>query len=268
MNKNEYSERQEREREFYEEYSKRYPIQEVSFDPILGNEKRPWNPYWFVYEFALKNFKERGQRLLDFGCGSGIPSIRFTKIGYEVYGFDISENNIKLAKDLSLKYGLEERTHYSIQVAEKLNYPNDFFDIIVGIDILHHVEIKSAINQCFRVLRKEGMAIFKEQIEVPFLDAIRNTKLVKHFVPKGKSFERNITEDERKLNPLDLSIIKEKFLKMSCQRFTLLSRFDQFLRRPEFLKASWLEKIDYFLFKVIPSLSSLGGMIVIKLEKE
>jgi len=268
MAKNEYSERQKREREFYEEYSKRYPIQEVSFDPILGEEKRPWNPYWFVYEFALTSFKNKNQKLLDFGCGSGIASIRFAKIGYEVYGFDISESNIELAKSLSLKYGLEKRTYFSIQIAEKLNYPNDFFDIVIGIDILHHVEIKLAIDQCFRLLKKGGVAIFKEQIEVPLLDGIRNTELVKHFVPKGKSFERHITEDERKLNPFDLSSINKRFPKMSCHRFALLSRFDQFLRKPESPKVSWLEKIDYFLFKAIPSLSFLGGMIVIKLKKE
>jgi 2-polyprenyl-3-methyl-5-hydroxy-6-metoxy-1,4-benzoquinol methylase len=123
MEKSEYSERQKRGKEFYEEYSKRQPIQEVSFDPILGKERRNWNLYWFVYEFALTSFKNKNQKLLDFGCGSGIASI---------------------------------------QVAENLNYPNDFFDIVVGIDILHHVEIKLVINQCFRVLKYGGVAIFKE----------------------------------------------------------------------------------------------------------
>lgn len=47
-----------------------------------------------------------------------------------------------------------------------------------------------------------------------------------------------------------------------------LSRFDRFFRKPESPKASWLEKFDHFLFKVMPPLRALGGIIVIQLWKE
>src|SRR5437899_1038840 len=80
--------RQHRERQFYEEYSRSTEPSEISFEPILGNERRPWNPYWFVCEVVTRHFTSPEQRLLDFGCGPGIYSLLFARVGYEVFGFD------------------------------------------------------------------------------------------------------------------------------------------------------------------------------------
>ena len=98
--------------------------------------------------------------MLDFGCGNGVASLRFAKIGYDVYGFDISPNNIRIAKNLAQRYGLDDRIHFSVQRAEELSYPPDFFDIIVGFDILHHLEIEQVANECSRILKKDGIALF------------------------------------------------------------------------------------------------------------
>lgn len=268
MDQKGYSERQKREKEFFNGLSNVQIAQEISFDPILGIERRPWNPFWFVYELVLRNFKGRGQRLLDFGCGTGVASVRFAEIGYEVFGFDISESNIRLAESLSVKYGLKTATHFSVQVAEELTYPNDFFDIVVGMDILHHVEIKQAVNECFRVLKTKGIAIFIEPIRVTPFDAIRNIRLVTRLVDKLRSSTGDISRDERKLSNKDLLVIRDRFTKIHCNRFTLFSRLDQFLRNPESIKPSWLEKFDYLLFQAFPEISSLGGIIVIQLEKD
>ena len=267
MREEKLSGRQQREREFYERFSQRQKITEVSFEPILGEEKRPWNSYWYVYEFALENFRYEGQRLLDLGCGSGVPSLRFAKIGYEVWGFDISPNNIKIAKTLAKRYRLEDRMHFSIQKAEQLDYPSEFFDIIVGIDILHHVEIKQAVKECFRVLKKNGSAIFREHIGVPIFEKIRNTRLGICLIPQNEPFERHVTKDERKLTTNCLSIINEIFPKLSTRRFTFLSRLDEFIRKPDQGNPSFLEKVDYLLFKTFPSLTRFGGSVVLILEK-
>ena len=64
----ELTDRQRREREFYEEYASRRRDEEVDFDPVLGKERRPWNPYWYVYEAAVNFFSSPEQKLLDFGC--------------------------------------------------------------------------------------------------------------------------------------------------------------------------------------------------------
>jgi SAM-dependent methyltransferase len=259
MDQKGYSERQKREKELFNRLSNVQTAQEISFDPISGIEKRPLNPFWFVYDLVLRNLKGRGQRLLDFVCGTGVASVRFAEIGYEVFGFDISESNIRMAESPSVKYGLRKATLFSVQVAEELSCPNDFFDLVVGMNILHYVEIKQALNECFRVLITKGIAIFIEPIRVAPFDAIRNLRLVTHLVDKFRPSTGDISRDERKLSHKDLLVIRN--------RFTSCCRLDQLLRNPVSINPSWLEKFDYLLFQAFPEISSLGGIIVIQLEK-
>src|SRR5215212_1223782 len=100
------SERQRRELEFYEEFSKLNEPAGVSFDWISGPQQRPWNSYRRLIHIAKENFRAEDQKLLDFGCGKGEFSVLYSKIGYEVFGFDVSPNNIAIAERLAAKYEL------------------------------------------------------------------------------------------------------------------------------------------------------------------
>lgn len=265
------SERQKREQDFYNQYAKKFdatrgvdmaPIH----GPLKGTEKRPWNSYWATYEFAIKNFKT-GDKLLDFGSGPGENALRFSEIGYKVEGFDISEANIELANKLFSKNKRSDRGSFQVSPAEALPYADNSFETIVGIDILHHVNIQTAIKECRRVLKKGGVAIFREPLEVPFLDWIRRTKLVKMFAPTEASFELHITEDERKLNSTDVEILRSEFPNMEMKKFLFLSRFDKFFRKGEDPRPSLLERIDHLLMNYIPGVKYLGGAVIFVLKK-
>ena len=239
--------------------------QEVFFASIAGEETRPWNSYWRVVEIARQNFTSEDQKLLDFGCGKGELSLVLSKVGYEVFGFDLSPNNIEIAKRLAGEYKMTERTHFQVCVAEKLDYPTDYFDVLVGAEILHHVEINQALSECSRVLKKGGVAIFHEPVRVPILDVIRESRFGRWLVPKEASLERQVTVDERKLTSNDLEVIKRIGVNSSTQHFLLFSRFDRFITISK--GSSLLEKVDFYLFKVFPVLNRFGGKIIIVLTK-
>ncbi len=262
------TERQRREREFYEEFSKLNEPSEVSFAPISGTETRPWNSYWRVIEIVKENFSSDGQRLLDFGCGPGENSLIFSKIGYEVSGFDLSPSNISIAQRLAQKYGMTDRTHFSVGAAERLNYADEHFDVVVGFDILHHININQGLKECSRVLKKGGLAIFHEPMRVPIFDTLRETRFGRWVVPKEASLDRHITEDERKLTTNDLKIIRELAPEFSAERFLLFSRLDRFIRNPNNKKPSLLEKMDSRLFRLLPFIKAYGGIIVLVLRKQ
>jgi SAM-dependent methyltransferase len=261
------SERQTRELEFYEEFSELNTPLEVCFDPILGEETRPWNSYWHLIEIVKQNFRSEDQKLLDFGCGKGDLSLIFSKIGYDVFGFDLCPKNIAIAKRLAQQYEMTGRTHFDVSVAEKLDYPADYFDVIVGTDILHHVEISQALSECSRVLKDGGLAIFHEPVRVPAFDVLRETRLGKWLVPKEVSLERHLTEDERKLTADDLDAVRSFGVNSSIQRFLLFSRLAGFIRNPNDTRPSFLEKVDFYLFKPLPFLRRFGGIVVIMLRK-
>lgn len=271
------TERQLREKEYYEQYAEQNSISgPVDFSPIdgvlLGTERRPWNSYWRTYELpinaylSLKPAAQQEAKLLDFGCGPGDNSLRFSRVGFKVTGFDISENNIKSCKNLFERNSTPGT--FVVSVAEKLPFADNTFEVVAGVDILHHVDIVRSINEVRRVLKTNGVAVFREPIEVPLLDNIRNTALVKMLVPNKASLENHITEDERKLNQVDLALIKKIFPEMKVERSLILSRLDKFVRRGNNPKASFLEKLDYVLCKIIPFYEKLGGAAVIVLTKK
>jgi len=171
------TERQLRERKYYDHFVARRAVDVGSLAAVRGEERRPWNPYWFVTEMVRERFTASTQRLLDFGCGHGTYSVLFAHLGYRVTGFDVSPRNVEAARALAARYGMSERTRFDVGVAEALDYPSSHFDIVVGIDILHHVEVASAAAECLRVLKPEGIAVFKEPVAVPLFDRLRNTPL-------------------------------------------------------------------------------------------
>jgi SAM-dependent methyltransferase len=262
------TERQIRERRYYDEFVRRTSPDIASLDAIRGTERRPWNPYWYVAELLRSSYRDPSQQLLDFGCGPGSYSVQCAHIGYEVWGFDISEGNIDMARQLADKYGMAGRTHFAVGAAERLDYPDSFFDVIVGIDILHHVDIEPAIRECLRVLKPSGMAIFKEPVEAPVFDRLRNTRLGRALRPKEASFERHITEDERKLTAGDVAMI-HRMGRVEERRFRLLSRLDAlasgrgghlFLTKTG---ASRLEMLDQYVCAACPALGVFGGNVVL-----
>jgi len=259
--------RQQREADFYRDYAHRQSVDVVDFSPVQGGQRRPWNPYWYVYETIRNRCPGSSQRLLDFGCGIGLAAIRFASLGFWVHGFDLSEENLQVAEKLAERYQFESRCRFQAMLAEHLEYPDDYFDVVVGIDILHHVDIPLAIAQAHRVLKPGGIAIFKEHVEVPVLDAIRNTPIVRAVAPNKTSQDHHITDDERKLNQDDLSMIHDRFESVQTQRFTLLSRFDRLIPGCGDLTRGRLQRLDYRLMGACSGLASLGGTVVLTCKK-
>lgn len=268
------TERQLREKEYYSQYAKLFDLnKDIDFSPIegplLNKERRPWNSYWRTYELPieliLKNNNQTTTTLLDFGCGPGDNSLRFWRAGFKVHGFDISEANINNCQNLFSKN--KAAGNFLVSPAETLPFDDEYFDVIVGIDILHHVDIERSMKEIRRILRPNGLAIFREPVEVSLLDKIRNTRLVKTFVPNHASLENHITEDERKLNETDFKIILKEFPKTKIERSLVLSRFDKFIRSSDNKSASTLERLDYWISKIFPAWGKLGGAAVIVIKK-
>lgn len=271
-----FTQRQYREKEYYEKYFEQHKLTgEIDFAPvdgvIHGTERRPWNSYWRTYELPIVNYRKltlelkKDVHLLDFGCGPGDNALRFSRAGFKVTGFDICENNIESCKTLFKENNVEG--NFLVSVAEELPFPDESFEVVAGIDILHHVDIVKSIKEVRRVLKEGSIAIFREPIEVPILDNFRNSALVKMFIPNKPSLENHITEDERKLNKNDLALIENIFPDITIERSLILSRLDKFVRNRKSNKPSLLERIDYALCKYVPYYKNLGGAAVIILKK-
>jgi len=43
-----------------------------------------------------------------------------------------------------------------VGTAEGLPFPNDHFDVVISLTALHHADVKKALREIFRVLKKDG----------------------------------------------------------------------------------------------------------------
>jgi len=105
----------------------------------------------------------RGQRILDYGCGSGNLGIYLALQGAQVSGFDLSPEGIKIAQRGAEQYGLNAK--FEVMDAESLSYPDQSFDLVAGFGVLHHViKYPGAGAQLFRVMRPGARALFHETL--------------------------------------------------------------------------------------------------------
>ena len=66
--------------------------------------------------------------MLDIGTGTGVIPRNMYRYGAKWTGTDISENQIKMANQLSEGMNID----YYVRPAEKLNFPDDSFDVITA----------------------------------------------------------------------------------------------------------------------------------------
>lgn len=259
--------RQQREREYYDAYSQKKVDIEIDFAPVLGQERRPWNSYWFLYGL-VRDFAATGadRTLLDIGCGPGYDCIRYAKLGYRVHGIDIAPGNIAVSAQLAEKYGVQDRVQTRTMPSERLDFPDATFDVVTGVDILHHVEVDQTVAEAMRVLKPGGVAVFKECVELPILDPIYQALTGRLHGRRKLSPDVHSTQDERKLNRRDLAAMRATCPGLIMRRFYLLSRFNRFLKRRGGGSRS-LERLDWRLIRAFPPLGRLGGWAVFEMRK-
>jgi ubiquinone/menaquinone biosynthesis C-methylase UbiE len=121
------------------------------------------DPYDYTHEFIgdlAEKFKERGiKRILDLGSGAGRHLVFLAKEGFEMSGIDSSQTAVKINREKLESEGLEADLKVG-DIYEKLPYPDDFFDAIVSIQVIHHSTISNirvVIKELERILRPGGL---------------------------------------------------------------------------------------------------------------
>ena len=181
-----------------------------------------------------------GGNVLELGCGQDSNAIFMARNGArEVTGIDISSVAIEQAHERARQHQV---THVSFEVmdAEAVTFPDDSFDLICGVAILHHLDLRKTLAGLARTLKPGGAAIFLEPLaHNPAINLYR--RMTPHLR----------TEDEHPLTMDDLKLMKEYFGDVSTQYFHLTSlaaapfhRFPGFERIVEFFDSS-----DKFLFE-------------------
>ena len=121
-------------------------------------------------------------RILDAGGGSGRFSIPLAQDGHEVIHLDISSEMIDIAKDKAAKLRCTNIKFYQSDICEKLNFPNNSFDLVLCLDSplsFCHSDYESVLNELVRVTKSDIILCVMNRTGVIFEDG-GNTDLI-HF---------------------------------------------------------------------------------------
>jgi SAM-dependent methyltransferase len=146
----------------------------------------------------------RRKRVLDLGCGEGLDCVALAMRGATVVGCDISPDLIAVARRrVAINCSEEEARRVDLRVGSAYALPIDAesVDIVVGVAILHHLDLVAAAREVRRVLHPGGRAIFIEPVRNSTL-----VRLVRRTIPYTTP---DVSPGERPLTDAELGVFAE-----------------------------------------------------------
>ena len=98
----------------------------------------------------------KGAKVLDAGCGAGVPVAKYLTQFFDVTGVDFAEEQIRLARQLV------PRAHFLSQDITQLALADNSFDAICSYYAIIHIprqEHKALLQNFHRILKPSGLAL-------------------------------------------------------------------------------------------------------------
>lgn len=211
------------------------------------------------YKKVLEIFsKYKFERILDIGCGDGNFSILLAKAceAKEVYGIEISEKGVELARKNGVKA-------FQLDVDEEdFPFKDNYFDAVFAGEIIEHLfDPDHFLDEVYRVLKPEGIFV----LTTPNLASIHN-RIALLFgyqpFPMGVSARMNIGRiyepDSERAQSLDhVRVMTLRSLKelLKIHKFKILDVKGSCAMLPENMRFGRIVRAVDKLFTLLPLLS-------------
>ena len=211
-----------------------------------------------IFDKIIPEFENKN--VLEIGSHSWISWIKGRVIPKKLTCINISQ--VELNKGIDNAKDLDFETDFILMDANKLTFPDNYFDIVYGGAILHHLDIEQSINHIHRVLKPGGKILFLEPLNMNPL-----YKLYRNFNKKER------TPDEHALVQKDLILIRKKFTfnHYFFDFFTVITGFISLKIYGDKKYANPINKLGYSLdvfFSKVPFLHFLFARAIIYGKKK
>jgi len=161
----------------------------------------------YIKDNVISHFKKnkkknslKGLEFLDIGCGGGLLSEPFARLGANITGIDASDKNIKIAKIHSKKSNL--KINYICSSPENLNL-NKKFDVVLNMEVVEHIEdLNFFISKSGKFLKKNGLmfvATLNKTLK-SYIFAILGAEYVLRWLPIGTHEWEKFVEPSNLIN--------------------------------------------------------------------
>lgn len=238
--------RLEREREFHdhafssdlrEGTQKFYALTQIEYDE---------------YEARLRTLLP-GADVLEYGCGPYGFIYEAAMTARSASAIDISPVAIQISQEKAKK--MKVPAEFFVMNCEQMDFPDDSFDLIFGVSILHHLDLTKTFSEMRRVLRPGGVILFTEPLgHNPFIN------LYRRLTPRLR------TEDEHPFMHSDIEFMEQRFGSLRKDFYHLTT----FVAVP-FGKTSLFKPlrrtfhfVDQSLFRIFPFLRRQAWMVLLE----
>lgn len=226
---------------------------------ISGNAEQIWN--WTSPAGKLRANRRAelivskanisaNDKVLEIGCGTGIFTEKVWNLTQvEITAIDISPELLEKAhaKNIPAKFMLGN--------AMNLNFPDKGYDVVFGSSVLHHLKMEKALNEIFRVLKKNGRMVFAEP----------NMLNPQIFMQKNIPFLKRVMYD----SPDESAIVRWKLkslLRKTSFRNIEIFPYDFLHPSTPAILIPFVREVVKF-FEKIPLLKEIAGSVIIYSEK-
>ena len=112
---------------------------------------------------------QKGERVLDIGCGTGRLSLKAALKGATVKGIDVNAQMLEIAEKRVAEANLSQIVELSeMGVAELGNEESSSYDVVMSglcFSELTENEIKYALNEIKRILKSDGLLLIADEVK-------------------------------------------------------------------------------------------------------
>ena len=218
-----------------------------------------------------------GKRLLELGSGRGDLSVWLAQHGATVTAVDLGHDLVSAAAQLATLNGVSCDFRQG-NISDLTGIDSDAFDVVVGIAVLHHLpeaEVLRTVQECHRVLKPGGVAVFVETMENSrwfdllqklFPAGRRNSSYYRPSILNRRRWKEYVAAlDERAMTNEELLSVSQGLFRMT--RITGYGFLIRLARLFGPSSAEPLMAIDRFLFRFLPPLRRYCRMALVVYTK-
>jgi 2-polyprenyl-6-hydroxyphenyl methylase/3-demethylubiquinone-9 3-methyltransferase len=178
---------------------------------VLGLLRTVLGPVRFGYfrRVLIEGHKKDPRRIkaLDLGCGGGLLTEEFARLGCQMTGVDPSEASLATARKHAQRSGFE--VAYLTGVGEQIPFADASFDIVICCDVLEHVnDIAQVMQEIARVLAPGGI-LFYDTINATILSWLVAIKVAQEW-ELTRFLPPNLHDWNHFIKPRDLRLYMQR----------------------------------------------------------
>ena len=219
---------------------------------VSGIEIGMMESYKYVYNILQSKVSQK--KVLDYGCGHGMHSVKLAEWAGEVSGIDLSEESLKIARDRAAKKNLI--INFIAGDCEALPFTDNTFDIVFDGGTFSSLDFVKATDEIKRVLKPDGLLIGIETLghnpllnlkrSINKLRGIRTGWAADHIMKNFNFHHLNHTltkVDQKYFELFSMFIFPFRSLRNAKKLFSFVDKIDTYILK--------LPIIKYLAFKTV-----------------